>query len=222
MKDKPDVPSRAEQRARSRCSKATGGKGLGVYRFYQWQAKKSLKERMAKVPRVQRIAVFRLAELERLFKHRYGLMLPDDDAGRDDIAILISVASYCGRDRRKRMEGLAARWAPWLSKEEVNDLVRGACLNPHWLDKDLLGFRTGLTLEERTALSIGTFGCIELPDKEARERHRRDKDNEKRRQKRREERARIPERATVAELAQAEGISRATYYRRHGPRKKIT
>ena len=45
------------------------------------------KAKQAQKPRVS-IGSLRINELNRLFTARYGLTLPDDDAGRDDIVVM--------------------------------------------------------------------------------------------------------------------------------------
>jgi len=49
---------------------------------YAWQA-----EQRRKRDQRRPITAIRLRELERLFRHRYGMTLPDDDAGRDDLTV---------------------------------------------------------------------------------------------------------------------------------------
>lgn len=200
--------------------KVTEGKGLGLYRWYEFKAKQNLKRKVAALPYANRIAIFRLPQLERLFAHRYACLkpvtLPDDDSGRDDLTLMLCVAVFTGSDARKRMDGLAVRWAPWLHKEEADALIARIRSMPRWFTPDELAWRLKITLSEREGLKLTTMGCIELPNKKARDQYRRNKDNAKRREKRRQK----PKKVTVAELAKAEGMSRATYYRKYGPRTK--
>jgi hypothetical protein len=68
------------------------------------------------------IAALRIAELRRLFLSRYGTVLPDDDAGRDDA--LIMAHHLAKRPNPERNIGLLlGLWAPWMSKAEAEVLI---------------------------------------------------------------------------------------------------
>lgn len=52
--------------------------------------------------RARPVAAMTLSGLQRLFRHRYGVTLPDDDAGRDDLRLALRYAAHLS-DGSKRM-----------------------------------------------------------------------------------------------------------------------
>jgi hypothetical protein len=77
-----------------------------------------------------RLARVRLLELAALFAHRWGAVLPEDDAGRDDAKFLAHHARTLPGDQRANISGHLARWAPWMAEPEVDGLVREAIDHP--------------------------------------------------------------------------------------------
>ena len=58
------------------------------------------------------IVALRLAELNRLLTARYGERLPDDDSGRDDVAIVAAHLAGCPGDPARRISALRALEEP--------------------------------------------------------------------------------------------------------------
>jgi hypothetical protein len=54
-----------------------------------------------------------LGELKRIFRGRYGVTLPDDDAGRDDLELLLL---HVAADKRQHAIEI---WAPWISDADA-------------------------------------------------------------------------------------------------------
>jgi hypothetical protein len=107
------------------------------------------------------IAALRIAELRRLFTARYGRLLPDDDAGRDDAFIM---ASHLAKrpEAERRIPAWLSLWAPWLTAEEVADLTTGTISKLLRWRADKLAWRLRLTEDERRRLRITTIGAIDL------------------------------------------------------------
>ena len=70
--------------------------------------------------------------LIKLFQHRYGHTLPDDDAGRADLRLLINNVSLAVAEPQKKMRHVIELWAPWMTADEralvsfaLNDWVDG-------------------------------------------------------------------------------------------------
>lgn len=168
----------------------------------------------------QQIVSLRLHELARLFGSRYRTMvLPDDDAGRDDIEPVIHHLAAL-RQPARRAEQWLRLWAPWLTIAEQHTIITEAIAGARPWTADQLAWRYRVTREERTMLGLTTIGAIDY-GKAARTKRRRDRDKSRKAaarraagiKPRREYEASAIERAKPWE---AEGISRRTWYRRRG------
>jgi hypothetical protein len=160
-----------------------------------------------------------LNQLERLFRSRWGSHLPDDDAGQDDLRLALNYV----RGIEAKI-AWAAKWAPWLSREDAEELTEEIAAAPRWLKARALGERLGLTDRERTALDIDKIRPIDVTDAELAERRRQD-DRERKRRKRQAARAAKPAPASQTKPWEAEGISKRTWHRRRakpGNRKRGT
>ena len=69
------------------------------------------------------MASVRCAELKRLFIDRYGFVLSDDDAGREDARIMAHHLAMLAGDQRVRVTSWLSLWAPWMPADEVSRLV---------------------------------------------------------------------------------------------------
>ncbi|MBN9039851.1 MAG: hypothetical protein J0H38_01070 [Rhizobiales bacterium] len=124
---------------------------------HAWNARQHSPKQNSRIP----FPVLRSSELERLFKHRYGDMLPDDDAGRDDLFVMLCHLARC-HDAKRKMTGWARRWAPWFGDEERNLLVARILGSPHTWKPDTLAHKLGLTMADRMQLRIKTIGAVDL------------------------------------------------------------
>ena len=59
----------------------------------------------------------------RLFRHRYGHHLPNDDAGTDDLWLLIQNVSLVPFDWERRVRNTIETWAPWMSADDIEARV---------------------------------------------------------------------------------------------------
>jgi hypothetical protein len=162
----------------------------------------------------------RLGDLKRVLRSRYGHTLPDDDAGREDLELLLDMVS-CVPDARFRMKNIIETWAQWMSTEESYKLVEHVLRKPDYLRKiraAQLGEKLNLTYREREALGIRTIRPGDLTPEQFEERRK-----EKRRAKKRAQKQRARRKAGVKSRIdslsrqkpwQQEGISRATWYRK--------
>jgi hypothetical protein len=163
------------------------------------------------------ILSLRLGDLARVFRHRYGVTLPDDDAGRDDAELaahhLVGLA-YPHEKTRQWLE----LWAPWLTLAEQRQIIESAIFNRRHWSADQLAWRLRLTYEERTMLAITTIGAIDK-GKGARTKRRKERDRLRKANARRaagmKPRTEYEGQAIAkAKPWKAEGISRAQWYRR--------
>lgn len=164
------------------------------------------------------ITLIRIRELERVFSARYGAELPDDDAGRDDLKIAAHHIVHLGPDAERHIIAWAALWCPWLSRPEATALAVRTIANPIKFTADVLAWRLRLTAAERNQLAITTIGAVDQnKEQRAEAQKQRRREAERTRRRARGAQARVEFEAPSAEAWrpwEAEGISRATWYRR--------
>lgn len=161
----------------------------------------------------------RQKEIRLLLLHRYGPVLPDDDAGRDDLQVMLRHLAHLRRGSQ-RMVNFCDLSAPWLrDRERELFLQQAARSRPPRFTADQLAKRLNVILVVRKALALTTIGAVDFlkPERE----HRRRKLARERQAKHREKLGHKPRAeylsATLSKGAQpwvAEGISRTTWYRR--------
>ena len=163
----------------------------------------------------------RYGALLKLFRHRWGNVLPYDDAGRDDLWLLVTNVSLAAADPEKKMHHVIEMWAPWMSEEERSAYVKHVWsldIYERTLTALELGRRLELTNAEREALKLWPFLPIDKTEEELAEQAKA-RERERRARKRREKGVRTRQ-AYLVELASkpkpwvAQGISRAAYYRK--------
>lgn len=163
------------------------------------------------------IVALRLADLSTLFRSRYGVTLPDDDSGRDDIRLAVDHLAALPHPAKAITRWLEI-WAPWLTLAEHRRVIADGIANQRHWKADALAWRLRLTKEERKMLGITTIGAIDM-GKADRTKKRREYQRNWKAAKRREAGAkprREYEAGSVEKLKPwlAEGISRRTWYRR--------
>ena len=163
----------------------------------------------------------RYGALLKLFRHRWGHVLPDDDAGRDDLWLLVTNVSLAAAEPQKKMHHVIEMWAPWMSEEERSAYVKhvwGLDLYQRVQCGEQIGRLLGLTNAERQALKLWPFKPIDATEEEL-EKQRKARRREKRRAKREAKGVRSRD-VYLAEMAAkpkpwiAGGISRRTWQRR--------
>jgi hypothetical protein len=168
-----------------------------IARRYAWRARQA---RRGTPSDIRLITLVRLRELERVFQSRYGRHLPDDDAGRDDLAIAAHHVAHLGGDVADHIVAWARMWAPWMAPEEAGELAERVMAKPIRWKADTLAWRLGLTDRERTELGVTTIGAIDV--------------NQAARAERRKEKKREANRARYARNRQKAGkpaITRTAY-----------
>jgi hypothetical protein len=180
--------------------------------------------------------VHRLREIERIIKHRYGV-LPDTD----DVDIFLNQVACCQLQmRRKKLGQLpefddlvdrlklwCERWAPQASIFQCRDAAREALRRRRIDTADDCAAQLRLSYEERTRLGITTIGSFDVDKRERaklrRQRKRiRDRDRQARK---RAERGALPRTEYLARsLARTQpwkryGIHRRTWERRRRRRQ---
>lgn len=128
------------------------------------------------------LATLRIRDLDKIFRARYGLVLPDDDAGRDDLAIALAHIATLAT-ARNRMAGYLTRWAPWIRAGEAREMMNQALIGEKFWTADQLAWRLRLTATDRATLGITTIGAVDMPKRariEARKRKARDREQARR------------------------------------------
>jgi hypothetical protein len=132
-----------------------------VDKYWQQQRKRHAESKPSD-PKKVRLAAIRLRELQTILRDRYGAQLPDDDAGLDDLELLVGYATLAG----KKPEHQVSAWAPWCDAAETERLIWSAATHPVWHTPDELAKRVGLRYSVRKRLSIRTIRCVDANSKE--------------------------------------------------------
>src|SRR5262249_42905818 len=120
------------------------------------------------------VVVKRIRDIERYMLLRYGAKLPDDDAGREDLAILLHHLAQHPIDPQAKMRASIRIWARWMARDEMLALVEQIAAKPHWYKSGELGQLLRLTEAEHDridALSIRPFDWTDA-DMKKKELHR--------------------------------------------------
>src|SRR5215472_12033628 len=124
----------------------------------------------------------RLGNLRKLFRHRYGPTLPDDDAGREDLCELLLPISVSANADIKMPKAIEV-WAPWMQQQEaialIDDINRTPCRQRMPAAK-LLGKRLCVTNAQRERLKLWTIAACDMSEEQAQE-WRRAKNRERQR-----------------------------------------
>lgn len=198
------------------CHRVVMDKSLRKSNVKWFSDRQKPKHKAARRTPMQLVAL-RLHDLAKIFRHRYGIELPDDDAGREDLEIAVNHLANLARPRR-HIANWIGLWAPWLTAAEQSDLVGKALANPQHYKADGLAWRLSLKAEERRMLGITTIGAID-ENKAARAKRRRTLERERKAKQRRAKGAKPRKVYEAQSISNAmpwvsEGISRATWYRR--------
>ena len=177
----------------------------------------------AKAETIRRL---RQGNMIRLCRHRYGTELPDDDAGRDSLFDLLCIASLATVDPVRKMANLIEVQTPWVSDTDCTAMVDAVNRTPvpeRWHIAKTLGHRHRITNLERERLKLWMIAPCDMTKEELAE-QRRAKDKLRKQCKRREEgrsleayRSQFANSINKTKPWEADGISKATWYRRRGP-----
>jgi hypothetical protein len=182
----------------------------------QWFSTKQKRKALRRRSPMQ-LVTLRLNDLAKLFRGRYGHVLPDDDAGRDDLLVAIHHLA-CLPHPQKPIEHWLEIWAPWLTIAERKVIVGDALSCPMRWKADALAWRLRLTAADRATLGITTIGAID-ENKAARKKRRKAQARKRMAKLRRKQGGKsrnVYEEQSLEHVTPwaYEGISRATWYRR--------
>jgi hypothetical protein len=159
----------------------SNAKHIEIARRYAWHVRQ--RRGGSKLTFSQLIPRVRLRELERIFQRRYGRLLPDDDAGRDDLILAAHHVAHLGGDAVGHIIAWARGWAPWMPQAEAREIADRVAAEPKKFTADSLAWRLRLSMIERTELKITTIGAFDcskservelrkIRDREAKRAHR--------------------------------------------------
>jgi hypothetical protein len=110
--------------------------------------------------RINPKAFIRIRELELFFADRYGAVLPNDDAGIDDIFVIANHLAHLDAPDQ-RIAAWVHQRAPWYGDDRTAALIRNVTLKPLKWRADKLAQRLGLDYATRTRLGITTIGATD-------------------------------------------------------------
>jgi hypothetical protein len=162
----------------------------------------------------------RLGNLRSLLRARYGHTLPDDDAGREDLFELLLPISL-GPEHQRKMANAIEVWANWMGADEISALIDRINRMPLYerkVNARQLGERLRVSNREHESLKLRTIAPFDMTDKQLKE-HRKAKDRARKNRQRRLAGCRARQEYLAQSLTglrpwNAEGISRATWFRR--------
>jgi hypothetical protein len=107
------------------------------------------------------LTVLRVCQLESYLRLRYGAILPDDDAGREDLVILLNHAAHNRDNPQGKMIGFIRRWAPWMAPAEAEALGAMILEKPRLYSPKRLGELLRLTERERDLIGGTTIRPVD-------------------------------------------------------------
>jgi hypothetical protein len=174
------------------------------------------------IPKTEILRRLRLGDLCRLFRSRYGLVLPDDDAGRADLNDLLTIISL-GANADIKMAAAADLWAPWMpgtEAQEAIDYINRTPIEARRLSPEELGRRHMVTQGQRERLGLRQIWPVDM-DVDQMKAFRKAKANQRKRDKRRKAGAKPRAEYEADSINRTKpwleaGVSRRTWYRKRG------
>lgn len=166
--------------------------------------------------------LLRLREIETLIRSRHGAQVPDPEDTDDREIFLAYVRCAAKAGTKQEMKVWCARWAPWVTDTELEDISTSTGNMRKMLPADAVAKMLYVSFAERSRLSLKTIGACDVSrhqrDKLAKER-KRERDRKRQEAKRRAEgrvnrKSQQAQTKTATKPWEAMGVSRATYYRR--------
>ena len=91
--------------------------------------------------------------------------MPDDDAGAEDLRILLHVKAQCYQPQRREraLVNEIEVSAPWLANGAAIKLASEIAAKPMWLKVDTLGQLLNVDWQTRERLRVWQIGAIDMP-----------------------------------------------------------
>lgn len=168
------------------------------------------------------LELMRLREIEKLIRARHGSIVPDPEDTDDRETCLSYVRAAALSLAAQDIAVWCRRWAPWVRNDELTGIVAQARKRRRMMTADGVAGLLLVTWAERSQIGLNTFGACDVSKVDRkrlakeRKRHRdRTRQEAKRRAAGRKDR-KSHEATSLSRLRpwEAEGVSRATWYRR--------
>lgn len=170
------------------------------------------------------LEMMRLREIEAVIRHRHIRGIPDPEGTDDKELCLAYIHAVATTPRSQSAVDWCKTWAPWISDEEILEIVRMSRGRKYMLGAESVAKMLHVTMKERDALRLKTIGACDVPEEERKaisKQIKRERDRV-RQQDARQEKGTVPRQSYEAASAEhlkpweAEGVSRRTWYRHRG------
>ena len=135
-------------------------------------------------PRVDHAEVMRRlrqGDIGTVLLDRWGATVPPDDAGRDDLRLLLLYVS-AGPNAFLNLPRTIEKWAPWMTPDEADELIDEVNRTPHLPGARQLGQELGVTNAIRERLKVWRITACDMTASQRREwRRRKAKERDRRR-----------------------------------------
>jgi hypothetical protein len=121
------------------------------------------------IPKAERLRRLLIGDLRRVFRHRWGPMLPDDGAGRDDLNLLLIPISLDAKRPVEKMTAEIVVIAPWMPPIEAKQIIGDLVNLPVFYRKPSakeIGERLRLTNTERERLKAWQIAPVDRTKEE--------------------------------------------------------
>jgi hypothetical protein len=119
------------------------------------------------------MSAIRIAELTRLYRARYGEVLPNNDKSRELIDIVAQHMICLTGHPMKRLFDWSTLRAPWMTLPELSSILADVAQHPQSWKADSLAWKLGLTFADRQTLKIHTIGAVDCNASQRRARRKR-------------------------------------------------
>jgi hypothetical protein len=189
-----------------------------------------LRKRKPKLQDPNFISRLRVREIERIIRHRWGVVPDTDDADHTIRLVAYHLKPLARKSLAAVLSHWCHRWAPHIPQETIRGIAWQVNRWPRDLKADTLAQHLRLTDAERTRLGITTIGAIDMNHAKRRQRRAKRQQTWKKKARMSNPSYRSREEYLANSLSRtkpwkAEGISRATWYRRQretGPATRET
>ena len=118
---------------------------------------------------LERLRCLRTGDLLKLYRHRWGALLPDDDSGRADLFEILCVTSLALKAPAEKMAHTIETIAPWLKPDEAQDMIdhiQSIPIFERTRTARHLGDNMRLLNTEREALRLWTMLPVDMTDEQ--------------------------------------------------------